>query len=780
MPELPLSLSLTQTSEKSPHVFVDTSGSPLSVFLEVNPEIPERFRLIRLLRASGADISHNPSEADILLINSETESGLKFLHDWKADSHKTFLRYSWVQSCLRSGRALLEAEDWGGFRVFHTSECVYSDDEGDEGLEDEQNDTRPSTTLKNTSNERASLSTPSKASLSSTNIKLPSPAPSSSDQSAKQLHTPRLVPSRRTFSGRRASNSTSIQSPSFNLDPVATVRSSPKAATGISTQPTPIRRNSTPTTRKRTLSNPQPSQQNSASPPATLPQAANVPTLVPTLSQVPEPSVSQNTPLFMNYPVSRPPLPGDSMDLFNALNYAFQTQNTTSQVPNAASQTLTQLVETIIAVAQVQGMDTAIIQNYLATLPMATSVNQPSPLPHIPDPPLRPLGELPGPSVPSSSLADVGKNQATTFTPRSLVSSESTSPAKRKRQSPEPSLPPKRITSNPRQDPSGVPLKPPQSGMDVFVTKNGRPILVFVQIDIRGRHEIVHLIKKNGGKITADIPKATFVILNPRSVSYADLRQEADNSERTVVQTSFVTESVKQGHLLDPNGFLLGASSAPRKLNLGARRIRDRPSPESDRVTSEVQAHDAIVHSSPSIPVRQRSITPDPPAAVRSKKGYKFTPAEMTYTWALVHRLITKDRMATKLIVAEALHEKMPHHSVSSWMSTITRHSEMYEAVRTTALDFSPAPEEHPPTSQQLQGTNHVLNGTGHAEMNEGGRGTEKLEGVQVGASLIVAEAESKHHEELQPPLEGDVQIEHDAYAQDFEALGWVPDIHGC
>ena len=43
-------LSLTQTSEQSPKIFVDTSGFPLLVYLDVNPEIPARPRLIRLLR----------------------------------------------------------------------------------------------------------------------------------------------------------------------------------------------------------------------------------------------------------------------------------------------------------------------------------------------------------------------------------------------------------------------------------------------------------------------------------------------------------------------------------------------------------------------------------------------------------------------------------------------------------------------------------------------------------------------------------------------------------
>lgn len=57
MAELPVYLSLTQTSEQSPHIFVNTAGSPLSVYLDVNPEILARPRLIRLLRVGAVVLS---------------------------------------------------------------------------------------------------------------------------------------------------------------------------------------------------------------------------------------------------------------------------------------------------------------------------------------------------------------------------------------------------------------------------------------------------------------------------------------------------------------------------------------------------------------------------------------------------------------------------------------------------------------------------------------------------------------------------------------------------
>jgi hypothetical protein len=51
-------LSLTQTSEQSPNIFVNTAGFPLSVYLDVNPEILARPRLIRLLRVGAMSYAH--------------------------------------------------------------------------------------------------------------------------------------------------------------------------------------------------------------------------------------------------------------------------------------------------------------------------------------------------------------------------------------------------------------------------------------------------------------------------------------------------------------------------------------------------------------------------------------------------------------------------------------------------------------------------------------------------------------------------------------------------
>jgi hypothetical protein len=259
------------------------------------------------------------------------------------------------------------------------------------------------------------------------------------------------------------------------------------------------------------------------------------------------------------------------------------------------------------------------------------------------------------------------------------------------------------------------------------------------------------------------------------------------------VQTSFVTESVKQGHLLDPNDFLPGDASSPRKPNRSGHRptsSRDKHSPESDHAISETQTSDTVVDAAPSIPVREHSVTPEPPGAVQSKNGFRFTPAEMTYTWALIRRIVTKDPLVDKMAVAKALHEKvrwpsmfvfdsvshtyrplkMPHHPASSWMSTLTRQREMYEAVRTEALSFTAASGPQPPDSHLQDSTYHPRNETSDVEMNEAGRDTEELEELQVGASLL-DEGNSIHDDEQRQSLPGENGSERDAYVRDFEAL---------
>lgn len=99
-------------------------------------------------------------------------------------------------------------------------------------------------------------------------------------------------------------------------------------------------------------------------------------------------------------------------------------------------------------------------------------------------------------------------------------------------------------------------------------------------------------------------------------------------------------------------------------------------------------------------------------------------------------------------------------------MNTIARHREMYEAIKTESLHSGSVPELHAPNLQQHQGASD-------AGMNEADRAVDELDELQVGASLIPAEAEPMHEDEQQSLIKEENKEEtlSDVHARDFEAL---------
>jgi len=322
------------------------------------------------------------------------------------------------------------------------------------------------------------------------------PTPSRSELSQSAMHqrspSPALpIPvgqhAKPSRPNRRQSNPLPARSLYQKVSPVA-IAPSPASVVGTSSQTTPALLQPAPSSSKQTLPSSVLSQQTSipqshmssrasvASPPMSLP------------TQVPGTSSSQIFPLATNH--LNPQQSSASADhMLHALNSAYQFQN-------AASQTLTQLVETIIMVAQRSGMDTAVIQNYLTRLPMPSSL-------HSPTSSLAPQtlhahsntspssSERPVPPISDSPPVD--QSPSSIPTSRRPVSHESPPPVKkRKKFSQVPQV--KKAAAHSQQYPSEA-VSQPQTIKGIFSTKAGQPILIFVQIDTRGRHEIVHLIK---------------------------------------------------------------------------------------------------------------------------------------------------------------------------------------------------------------------------------------------------------------------------------------------
>jgi len=288
---------------------------------------------------------------------------------------------------------------------------------------------------------------------------------------------------------QRASNPLPARPSHKPVSPIA-VAPSPKPVVGTSSQNAPTHRQSAPASNRHNLPSSAPPQQSSMPQSHMFSRADVISPPAPLPTQVPGAPASQIFPLTMNHPDPQQSST-DPLNLLHALNSAYQFQN-------AASQTLTQLVETIIAVAQRQGIDTAVIQNYLATLPMSSSLHHPpSSLASQSLPAQTPTShsssEKPVASISDLPPENVDQSPSSIPTPRRPVQPESPPPVKRRKKLTGPSQV-KKATSRQQQNSSEA-VSEPQPTKGIFSTKNGQPILVFVQVDTRGRHEFVHLVK---------------------------------------------------------------------------------------------------------------------------------------------------------------------------------------------------------------------------------------------------------------------------------------------
>ncbi|KAI0274825.1 hypothetical protein BC834DRAFT_16393 [Gloeopeniophorella convolvens] len=782
-------LALTQLSGNTPDLFVDLSRNPLPVYLDVNSEIISRPKFIRLLRNSGANICHSPAAASILLVNPDAEFGRKIVHDWHRDSHKVVLSYLWIQACLEDGQALLEEDDWGGHRILHTSGCIYSEEEDDEDAADDRNGydgETPSPMRKSVPTGRtASRPLLSKGKQAARLSLKASPVATSS---AKPIS--KILPSKFTSSRSAASKSRFVQPAAHQPGPSAATPSSSTPIPAPNLPVPPLHRDANSVPGQQVFPNPGSHQQSSVV--QTLPSfTASLPApdfsqLFSTQFQAPGPLALQSLPPALNFSGLQQS-PANPLQYMQALSSAYQFHN-------AASQTLTQLVETVIAVAQRQGIDTVAIQNCLAALPMPLPSSQPmaqssqiqNPVQLPPSSPVEqhpPSSPQPSTSPHSRSRPSIQKGASRSVAEPETRSSTVATPsatAKRKRLASGPSQPgpqSKKLSSRDfpsRTEPVGTKHGGAKSPGGVFCTRSGRPMLIFVQVDVRGRSDLVASIKKNGGKMSPNIPKVEFAVLNPNSLSYPSLRQEAISSGRPIVQPAFIMESARQGRLLDPKGYLIEDSRSQKKRGRPSTSFfGGRFSGESEHDQSDAQASDTAVEPEPPSPLspiapsppalshiaparRARSLTPEPPAPVQSKRGYKFTPAEMTYVWTVYRRLLAKDPSTSKSTLAQTLHNKMPHRSETTWSAILSKHKEMLDAVK----------------AESQLGRRSRRNFSDR-EMDDAGRGTEELEELQVGAALEPDEDELMQDDEQHSPLAEVVKMEDDsaAYSQDFEAL---------
>ncbi|PSS37635.1 hypothetical protein PHLCEN_2v562, partial [Hermanssonia centrifuga] len=101
------------TSSSGPRIFIDVRGNPLRVFTETS-SVQARPKVVRMLRAGGATITHNPKDSQIILVDSATEAGVALAAIWL---DKPVLDAAWAYQANNRGVYAGADEDWGGYRV---------------------------------------------------------------------------------------------------------------------------------------------------------------------------------------------------------------------------------------------------------------------------------------------------------------------------------------------------------------------------------------------------------------------------------------------------------------------------------------------------------------------------------------------------------------------------------------------------------------------------------------------------------------------------------------
>ncbi|KAG1749934.1 uncharacterized protein EDB91DRAFT_1110461 [Suillus paluster] len=244
---------------------------------------------------------------------------------------------------------------------------------------------------------------------------------------------------------------------------------------------------------------------------------------------------------------------------------------------------------------------------------------------------------------------------------------------------------------------------------EVFLGDRGRPLTFFVQVDLQGRSGVVSNIKKNKGKVIGSIADADYVILFTRSQTFQGLLSEAQACGKVPLQSSFVADCIAENMLVDETEYTLDGGvyvkhskrgrgptfyefvqvEAPLSIKKENRKsasdIKPKPKPKkvtpaetpTKKVTKRSAPTSPGISAAPPLPSSkeakshhaQRSPTPPPLETRKTMRDGKFyfTQPEMEYFCRYAQFLLNEDPTMSTAVLLQAVHKKMPHHSVGSW-----------------------------------------------------------------------------------------------------------------
>ncbi|KAF5385496.1 hypothetical protein D9757_005334 [Collybiopsis confluens] len=241
----------------------------------------------------------------------------------------------------------------------------------------------------------------------------------------------------------------------------------------------------------------------------------------------------------------------------------------------------------------------------------------------------------------------------------------------------------------------------PPSGDDgslgpIFI-RGEKSVVFFVQVDMNQRHELVGKIKEHGGSISNDQEIADLAILSSRSKTFSTLYHAAFKAKTPAITPSFIHDCIRKGRLLQVDPKYLVEAPKQRTTKHLSEEGADGKKPKVEKeLEPETAAREPTVvkkrrvsvpesysdletsfsNTKPSSPAPVSPPSPPPPPeSSRELKGgkYRYSLLEREYVSTYAKVLFERDHEMPLATIAQKLHEKMPHHSVASWNSTLSR-----------------------------------------------------------------------------------------------------------
>ncbi|KZT72822.1 hypothetical protein DAEQUDRAFT_722438 [Daedalea quercina L-15889] len=560
-------------ADNTNNVFVHPSGQPLHIFVETS-EFASRPKLIRDLRRGGAIIAHYPTDAQIILVDLETEAGKQFVDDWSTEPGKVVLRWQWARLSNEAGRALLANDNWGGMRqpAAHNGHGAIVDIE------------HP----------------------------LPTPPPDMAGHSQPPANPPITA--------------TAVQ-----------VIYQGQNIPSTSTAPGP----SQPTSSQLPLGTPVSHQ--------TLPQANGI--LVSAQNPALTPDLVNFVRLLMQNPslLAQRPLDGQHAPNITIVDPS-SGDLAASDGPQASYPGLA------ASDYMIPSSSAAVVRTPRHSV--RTSPDKPSSIP------LKRRSSMGGLSMASPSASSRSKGKARAYSPEP--------PLKRHRSVDSP-------VDGEDEDNDSVTSGPPRYADEVFTQENGESVIFWVQLETKRRGDLLQMIKKNKGKIVANIVDADLVVLAQNSSYFDHWLKRAVQSKKVAVQSRYIHECIKQSALLDTADFTFGEVSKPRRGRPPSSRTHSSPTKQKSRPTKAKASPSVGSSKRPERPSSSRSArvieSPPPPQQPEQAMNGKwlYTTEELEYIQNYIPILMARDPDISNFAIADKLYQKMPHHSAMSWRSRLTR-----------------------------------------------------------------------------------------------------------